>query len=128
MERVWIRRGRHPRRSRLGLIEAGAWALLAGVPCRIRGIRASASLKLDGFHVAVTVQGRHPRRSRLGLIEARGCCGRRRCRCSRIRGVRASASLKLRVRVLPRGRSAGVSNSHSSGNCSVEGVKIGDEF
>src|SRR5579883_1662390 len=86
---------------------------------RIRGARASASLKPDRHHAGQWLYGQHPRRARLGLIEATEILLRsqkflaphpRRARlglieaeedtcpltlCFRgIRGARASASLK----------------------------------
>src|SRR5665213_1725927 len=61
----------HPRRARLGLIEA--WKLDdVGIPnltC-IRGARASASLKLCFPTSSNPIRAWHPRRARLGLIEA----------------------------------------------------------
>ena len=62
----------HPRRTRLGLIEANNldhfWDERLH---RIRGVRASASLKLVDYSALVGTTGPHPRRTRLGLIEAR---------------------------------------------------------
>src|SRR5579871_155953 len=62
----------HPRRIRLGLIEAPStatdnWTL----DTRIRGAFASASLKRRLRLRCPTHFDRHPRRIRLGLIEAR---------------------------------------------------------
>ncbi len=61
----------YPRRSRLGLIEAGPTTTrLAAKPC-IRGVRASASLKpFDNLSYINDEISEYPRRSRLGLIEA----------------------------------------------------------
>ncbi len=62
---------RHPRRMRLGLIEA-RWCCgptSRGSAC-IRGVCASASLKQIRCLFLAPEIGRHPRRMRLGLIEA----------------------------------------------------------
>ena len=88
----------HPRRARLGLIEArpGRW------PCcrrrrRIRGARASASLKPRRKAGEQLEEGAHPRRARLGLIEALSPWTARTASPAGIRGARASASLKHRL-------------------------------
>ncbi len=61
----------HPRRPRLGLIEARNRAgLRYGETC-IRGVRASASLKLTRNAPNQPIYLTHPRRPRLGLIEAK---------------------------------------------------------
>src|SRR5579885_1505411 len=71
----WLVGSWHPRRARLGLIEAGG-----GLP-----LTASALCT-------------HPRRARLGLIEADAFVSRP-MPARRIRGARASASLKRRCRL-----------------------------
>ncbi len=61
----------HPRRTRLGLIEANPHYQRARLPGPgIRGARASASLKrvMRGWERGAAHL--HPRRTRLGLIEA----------------------------------------------------------
>src|SRR5579883_1784700 len=88
----------HPRRARLGLIEAEAQKLIREIVFPgIRGARASASLKpvvageCDGLRQGIrgarasaslkhllakcrcSRKGKHPRRARLGLIEAVSC-------------------------------------------------------
>ena len=61
----------HPRRARLGLIEAmGASRAHRATSPGIRGARASASLKPIPLYPARVGRRRHPRRARLGLIEA----------------------------------------------------------
>src|SRR5690606_5873849 len=64
--------GAHPRRTRLGLIEAlrRHFKVFAGT-ARIRGARASASLKPGEPRGRRAAASSHPRRTRLGLIEAR---------------------------------------------------------
>ena len=60
---------------------------------RIRGVKASASLKQAGIFKRAVVRGAYPRCKSLGLIEASsGVC--RNPWSYRIRGVKASASLK----------------------------------
>jgi len=61
----------HPRRTRLGLIEArmNSWFDQWRDPT-IRGARASASLKHARARTGDRVHSVHPRRTRLGLIEA----------------------------------------------------------
>src|SRR5579883_62215 len=67
-----IRAG-HPRRARLGLIEARAIdAAPTAAWTNIRGARASPSLKRRLEADPLPAQSRHPRRARLGLIEANG--------------------------------------------------------
>ena len=89
----------HPRRYRLGLIEA--WPRKSNERRGNRGIRgviASASLKQTDVPVSsANADAAHPRRYRLGLIEARptGCASAR--ASGGIRGVIASASLKRRA-------------------------------
>src|SRR5579885_2444948 len=60
----------HPRRARLGLIEADAFVSRPMPARHIRGARASASLKRAFLKLTVTPLAPHPRRARLGLIEA----------------------------------------------------------
>src|SRR5579883_2865083 len=85
----------HPRRARLGLIEADQGTLFyLDLDTCIRGARASASLKLDGAPRLREHQRWHPRRARLGLIEAFPETSYVRLRRGGIRGARASASLK----------------------------------
>ena len=65
------RRGWHPRRVRLGLIEARtAEQQMQPLERRIRGACASASLKHCRTCVYAVIDPLHPRRVRLGLIEA----------------------------------------------------------
>ena len=62
---------KHPRRVRLGLIEARtASRTRPGPERRIRGACASASLKQGAGSRALREEAGHPRRVRLGLIEA----------------------------------------------------------
>ena len=100
MRRICLGRQRviwwlYPRRSRLGLIEAPWCPTMLPDAGGIRGVRASASLKLLNLPPRPGVQVKYPRRSRLGLIEACSTPRPRRRRIG-IRGVRASASLKRR--------------------------------
>src|SRR5579885_2475948 len=66
----WLVGWWHPRRARLGLIEAEAPAARPMPARHIRGARASASLKRAFLKLTVTPLAPHPRRARLGLIEA----------------------------------------------------------
>ena len=85
----------HPRRVRLGLIEASTFASSMVVrPNGIRGACASASLKPHRPQCALTTLGRHPRRVRLGLIEALNIRWAVIVLYPGIRGACASASLK----------------------------------
>ncbi len=62
---------KHPRRARLGLIEAKCRKTRRRTARqRIRGARASASLKHQPAVPGMQVYFVHPRRARLGLIEA----------------------------------------------------------
>ena len=85
----------HPRRSRLGLIEAPTDIVNQAIMLSIRGVRASASLKLcetpcscgrisgiRGVRASASLKRNHPARRNIPR--------------RRIRGVRASASLKQR--------------------------------
>src|SRR5579885_1346649 len=66
----------HPRRARLGLIEARPFlAALSFARVCIRGARASASLKRRSLELLGIQSGVHPRRARLGLIAARPLVG-----------------------------------------------------
>src|SRR5579885_2342656 len=60
----------HPRRARLGLIEASSPVSSSTRLASIRGARASASLKLWATGPCLPQALAHPRRARLGLIEA----------------------------------------------------------
>src|SRR5579883_1707666 len=85
----------HPRRARLGLIEA-ALLVIKAISTETRHPRR-ARLGLIEARTTRSIhrsQSKHPRRARLGLIEApRVWCSPATRRC--IRGARASASLKL---------------------------------
>ena len=85
----------HPRRTRLGLIEAAACGFFALVSCAgIRGARASASLKLDAGATGVAgVAGIRGARASASLKPYERTARRSR-HARRIRGARASASLK----------------------------------
>src|SRR5579883_1537660 len=84
----------HPRRARLGLIEA-ALLVIKAISTETRHPRR-ARLGLIEARTTRSIhrsQSKHPRRARLGLIEApRVWCSPATRRC--IRGARASASLK----------------------------------